>query len=195
MTGQTTQKKIVNAAERLILRRGYDGTSLNDVVSAAGVSKGALFHYFTSKRAVSQNILEKYAQEQIFAPLERHLSASPSVKTGLMNFVQETYTLYEQRKFIGGCLVGNFAVELSDRDESVREQVKQIILQWENQLVGFLRPLAAEGKLSMEPRQFARLFIAAFQGAMMMAKVHKDHIRATREFMAVGQLIEAVLQD
>jgi TetR/AcrR family transcriptional repressor of nem operon len=193
MAQQATQKKIIATAERLILRRGYDGTSLNDVVSAAGVSKGAFFHYFPSKQAVSRNVLEKYAKEQIFAPLEKNMSRAPSVKQGLLDWLQETYNAYAQWKFSGGCLLGNFALELSDKDEEMREQLKAIFLQWENQLAGYLKPLASEGKMKMEPRQFARLLISAYQGATMTAKVHKDNNRASREFQAIGQLIESVI--
>jgi TetR/AcrR family transcriptional repressor of nem operon len=193
MTQQATQKKIVNAAERLILRRGYEGTSLNDVVSAAGVSKGAFFHYFPTKQAVSRDVLEKYANEQIFTPLEKNMSRAHTVKQGLLDWLQESYNAFAQWKFTGGCLIGNFALELSDRDEDTREQLKQIFLQWENQLAGYFKPLAAENKMTMEPRQFARLLISAYQGATMTAKVHKDNNRASREFQAIGQLIESVI--
>lgn len=192
---QATQRKIINAAERLILKRGYEGTSLNDVVAAAGVSKGALFHYFRSKQAVSIDVLEKYAVEQIFIPLEKNVTGAATVKQGLLDWLQETYNAYAQWKFTGGCLIGNFALELADRDEEMRERLKAIIQQWENQLVGFLKPLAAEGKMTMEPRQFARLLIAAYQGVTMTAKVHKDNIRASREFLAVGELIKSVIRD
>ncbi len=192
---QNTQRKIINAAERLILKRGYDGTSLNEVVAAAGVSKGALFHYFKNKQAVSRDVLQKYANEQIFAPLERNMKGAHSVRQGLLDWLQETYNAYAQWKFTGGCLLGNFALELSDRDEEMREQLKQIFLQWENQLVGFLRPLALEGKLVMEPRQFARLLIAAYEGITMTVKVHKDHNRAAREFQALGELVGQIVRD
>jgi TetR/AcrR family transcriptional repressor of nem operon len=190
---QTTQRKIINAAERLILKRGYDGTSLNDVVAAAGVSKGAFFHYFPTKQAVSREVIEKYANEQIFIPLEKNMSRAHSPKQGLLDWLQETYNAYAQWKFTGGCMLGNFALELADKDENIRDQLKQIFLQWENQLVGFLKPAHAEGKMTMEPRQFARLLIAAYEGVTMTAKVHKDTNRAGREFQAIGQLIEAVI--
>ena len=192
---QNTQKKIVNAAERLILKGGYEGTSLNDMVAAAGVSKGALFHYFTNKQAVSLDVLEKYANEQIFLPLEKHMMTAPSVKQGLMSWLQESYRAYAQWKFEGGCLLGNMALELSDRDPEMRERIKQIFLQWENQMVGFLKPVAAQGKLLMEPRQFARLLISSYEGITMSVKVHKDHIRASREFLALGELIERMILD
>jgi TetR/AcrR family transcriptional repressor of nem operon len=192
---QTTQHKIISAAEKLIRKHGYDGTSLSEVVSAAGVSKGALFHYFRNKQAVSRDVLEKYAREQIFRPLEKNLSAAPSVKQGLLNWLQEIYNTYARVKFSGGCLLGNFALELSDRDEEMREQIKQIFIEWENQLVGILKPLAAEGKMTIEPRQFARLLIAAYQGMIMTIKVHKDSNRAAREFLAIGQLVSVVIRD
>ena len=180
---QTTHHKIVSAAERLILKRGYEGTSLNEVVGAAGVSKGALFHYYKNKQAVSRDVLEKYT------------AAASSVKQGLLDWLQDIHNTYAKGKFTGGCLLGNFALELSDRDEEMREQLKQIFLQWENQLVGILKPVAAEGKMAIEPRQFARLLIAAYQGMTMSAKVHKDANRASREFLAIGQLIAVAVRD
>ncbi len=192
---QTTHHKIVSAAERLILKRGYEGTSLNEVVGAAGVSKGALFHYYKNKQAVSRDVLEKYAREQIFNPLEKNTAAASSVKQGLLDWLQDIHNTYAKGKFTGGCLLGNFALELSDRDEEMREQLKQIFLQWENQLVGILKPVAAEGKMAIEPRQFARLLIAAYQGMTMSAKVHKDANRASREFLAIGQLIAVAVRD
>lgn len=192
---KATQQKILVKAGDLLRTRGYEGTSLNDVVDAAGVSKGALFHYFKNKQAVSIDVLEKYAQEQILTPLDKNLSSASSVKQGLMAWLQETYGAYAQWKFEGGCLLGNFALELSDRDPEIRERIKKIFLDWENQVVGFLKPLQAEGKLAMEPRQFARLLIAAYEGITMTSKVHKDPNRAGREFLALGDLIMLVVKE
>ncbi len=192
---QNTKAKIVKTAENLLWKQGYDGASLNDVVKKAGVSKGALFHYYPNKQAITQDALEKYASEQIFAPLDKHLGNADSLKIGLFNWLQESYNAFAQWKFKGGCMLGNFALELSDKDEKIREQTKQIFLQWENQMVLYFKPVAAEGKLLMEPRQFARILIAGYQGMMMLSKVHKDQIRGSREFQALAEFIERMIKD
>lgn len=191
---KTTQAKILQNAENLMKYRGYEGTSLNDLVSQAGVSKGAFFHYYPSKQAISEQVIDKYAREELIGGMEKHLSGTASVKNGLFNWISELYENYKAQGFRGGCLLGNLALEMSDQNEAAREQIKGHFLDFENALVSYLKPLAAEGKLLAEPRQFARLLIASLQGATLMAKVHKDNNRAAREFQAVAQLIETLIK-
>lgn len=50
---------ILDAAESLLLRKGYDGLSITDLMVQAGVSKGALYHYFTAKRDVLAALLDR----------------------------------------------------------------------------------------------------------------------------------------
>lgn len=192
---QTTKSKIARSAESLFLTQGYEAASLNDLVAKAGVSKGAFFHYYPNKQAIIIDILDSYANAQLFTPLDRHLGAARNLKSGLLAWLSEGYNAAAQGKFRGGCLLGNFALELSDRDESVREHIKQLFLQWENQFVSHFKTAQAEGKLLMEPRQFARLIIAMMEGITMMGKVHKDHIRASREYQALAELIERMVKD
>ena len=92
-------------------------------------------------------------------------------------------------------MLGNFALEMSDQYDVAREQIKHHFIEWENKLASYLRPLDREGKLIIERRQFARLLIASIQGITMMAKVHKDNNRASREFQAIAQLIEYAVRD
>ena len=187
--------KILKKAEDMLLKGGYSGTSVNDLVRAAGVSKGAFFHHFPSKDALTTHILETYARQEIFEPLEQHFGETNSAKKALISWLQEIYKNFEAMKFKGGSLLGNFALELSDTDEPAREQLKRLFLEWENQITSALKPAADSGKLTLEPRQIARLLIAQLQGATMTVKVHKDKNRAAREFMAVGQMIELLVKD
>ncbi len=192
---KTTQHKIIEKAEKLLWFQGYKATSLNDVVSQAGVSKGAFFHYYPNKQAISKDVIDKYAREQFIAKLEKSIKSSNSVKNGLFNWVSEVFESYKGQDFKGGCLLGNLALEMSDQNDHARETIKGHFLDVENKLTSYIRPLQEEGKLFMEPRQLARLLVASVQGVTMMAKVHKDNNRASREFQAVAQLIEYAIKD
>ena len=194
-TLQKTQAKIVEKAEQMIRLRGYEGTSLNDLVAKAGVSKGAFFHYYPNKQAISAQIIDKYAAEQLVGLAEKHLTGTSSVKAGIRNWIGAIYETYKAYGFKGGCLMGNLALELSDQNEAAREAIKGHFLELENLLVSYLKPAEAQGKLAMESRQLARLLIASIQGMTLLTKVHKDNNRAGREFMAIGQLIDAVVKD
>ncbi len=198
MASANTKQKIVRTAAELLWSEGYEGASINEVVARAGISKGGFFHHYPNKKTIVLEVLHKYAEEQILTPLDKHLMGSTdamSVKVGLMSWIQEVYGAQANKGFKGGCMLGNFALECSDHDEEMREAMKQIFLQWENQLVGYLRPVAQEGKILMEARQFARMLIAMTQGITMTAKVHKDANRGGRDFQALAEMVELMIKD
>lgn len=192
---KTTRNKIIDKAEKLLWYKGYQGTSLNDVVSKAGVSKGAFFHYYPNKQAISKDVIDKYAAEQFIAHLDQGIATGTSVKNGLFNWISAVFESFQKADFKGGCLLGNLALEMSDTNDAARETIKGHFLELENKLTSYIRPLQDEGKLFMEPRQLARLLIASVQGITMMGKVHKDNNRASREFQAIAQLIEYAIKD
>jgi AcrR family transcriptional regulator len=57
--------ELLDCAQELFLARGYDNTTVNDVIAKAGVSKGALYHYFTSKEAMLEALAERFAARSI----------------------------------------------------------------------------------------------------------------------------------
>ncbi|MCC6597828.1 MAG: TetR/AcrR family transcriptional regulator [Alphaproteobacteria bacterium] len=193
---KTTPVKIMEAAIELFRTQGYQGASLNDITRRAKLSKGAFFHYYRDKHMIANDVLKKYAQDHLFEMLEtQNMPEGGNIKETLMNWLQAIYTDYAAHDFRGGCLLGNWALELSDTDEAMRGEIAQVFLDFENRLVGMLRPTAQAGKLLMEPRQFARILIAALEGVTLTIKVHKDKNRAAREFQALAELVERMIRD
>lgn len=56
------QNELLDCAQALFLERGYDKVSLNEVIIAAGVSKGAFYHYFASKEALLEALATRFAE-------------------------------------------------------------------------------------------------------------------------------------
>lgn len=189
-----TPAKIIDAAKQLFWHQGYKATSLDDIARTAGQSKGAFFHYFRSKNDVARLALNKYAEEEIFTPLSNHFSQSSNIKEALLGWGHELYSAYGQKGYKGGCLLGNMNLELSDRDEDVRQEIARLMLEWENRLTGFFKEEGRSGELLMEPRQFARVVIASLQGTIASVKGHKDKNRAAREFQALAELFERLIK-
>lgn len=79
--GQATREQLLTAARRLFGERGYDGTSVEDVLAAAGVARGALYHHFASKTDLFDAVVEALfveiadttdaAARELATPLER----------------------------------------------------------------------------------------------------------------------------
>ena len=59
------REELLDHAQALFLKHGYDKASLNDVIAAAGVSKGAFYHYFASKEALLETLAERFARQAL----------------------------------------------------------------------------------------------------------------------------------
>ena len=59
------RNELLDCAQELFLARGYDNATINDVIARAGVSKGALYHYFASKEAMLEALAERFAARSI----------------------------------------------------------------------------------------------------------------------------------
>jgi AcrR family transcriptional regulator len=59
----TTRQKISAAAKNLFSIHGYSETTINDIITAAGITKGAFYHYFKSKEAVCGEIIDSIQSE------------------------------------------------------------------------------------------------------------------------------------
>lgn len=59
---EVTVQKILDAAERSFIEKGYDQTSLQDIITATGLSKGAIYHHFTSKEDIFYYVCDRIGQ-------------------------------------------------------------------------------------------------------------------------------------
>jgi AcrR family transcriptional regulator len=78
------RSELLDQALGLYLSRGYDNTSLNDVIAEAGMSKGAFYHYFPSKEALLVAIADRFGR-QTLAELEDVFNAPDLDPLGRLN--------------------------------------------------------------------------------------------------------------
>jgi AcrR family transcriptional regulator len=69
--------ELIDCAQRLFLTRGYERTTVNDVIAAAGLSKGAFYHHFRSKEDMLEAIADRFAHESL--GFTRALQADPAL--------------------------------------------------------------------------------------------------------------------
>jgi AcrR family transcriptional regulator len=69
--------ELIDCAQRLFLTRGYERTTINDVIAAAGLSKGAFYHHFRSKEDMLEAISDRFARESL--GFIQELQANPAL--------------------------------------------------------------------------------------------------------------------
>ena len=99
--GQTVPQRLLNVARTLFAEKGFEGTSVQDVVVAAGVTKGAMYHYFSSKDDLLYEIygrvlrmqmerLEKFVSQEGSVEERLHAAAADVVATTIENLDSTT---------------------------------------------------------------------------------------------------------
>lgn len=76
--------ELLDCAQRLFFERGYDDTTVNDIIREAGLSKGAFYHYFASKEALLEALAARIARESL-AELEPMLEDPSLDAIGRLN--------------------------------------------------------------------------------------------------------------
>jgi AcrR family transcriptional regulator len=83
--GETTKQKIVAAAKNLFGTCGYSQATIDDIITAAGITKGAFYHYFKSKETICTEIIDdiKKDYQAIFESLPKNVNPLQKLKTAV----------------------------------------------------------------------------------------------------------------
>lgn len=187
--GALSRARIVDATAGLMLERGAAGTSLDEVIAASGTSKSQLYHYFKDKDDLTRAVVRRQAERVMEAQLPpgERLTSIAALRRWRDRIVEG------QRSggFVGGCPVGSLANELADSGDDVRAVLQDCFVAWQDQIADGLRVMQARGRIraSVDPDALAESIMAALQGGLLLAKVHRSSRPLERALdMAIDQV-------
>ena len=169
-----TRDKLLDAAQELMLSKGFAATTVDDICEAAELTKGSFFHYFESKDALGKQLLERFCAqgEQL------HASFCQSETDPLKRVYSYIDSAIKMAKdpMNKGCLLGLFAQELCDTNPQIQEACKKGFDAWAK---GFGNELAKAKAAyaphaSFDPRELADHLIAVMEGSMILGKVRRN---------------------
>lgn len=188
-----TRQAILDTAERLMSQKGYSAVGLTEVLSVAGVPKGSFYHYFSSKDAFGEAMLESYFADYL-ANMDR-IIATPGASAAerLMTYWQQFYDKQSVDDYQGRCLVVKLAAEVADLSEPMRISLQHGTSGITTRLERMLAAGVEDGSVSLEvaPALAASALYGAWVGASVLAKVNRspEHLDAvltfTRQFLHI----------
>ena len=181
MAMSTTRDKLIEAAQALMLSRGYPATTVDQICESAGVSKGSFYHFFHTKEDMGLAVLEAFQAKNA-----RLIADGP--QAGLADPVERALALVDHliaaagEMWGSGCLLGNFALDLAETNPTIRQDVSDRFRRVAAGLSEGMAPLAAEAGVPDGPsaQELAEQFIIVVEGALVLAKAHKDWSYVTR---------------
>jgi TetR/AcrR family transcriptional repressor of nem operon len=175
--GRQTREAILEAATGLMHLKGYQATSLDDVLRESGVGKGNFYYHFKSKEDLGYAILDQIIASFLGRTLDPCFSdPSASRLAQIRCFLDRVLAAQRERNCVGGCPLGNLASELSDVHEGFRARLSGVFSAWAERLRGVLGQAQASGNVRPDcrPEAVAQFLVASLEGAILMTKLTKD---------------------
>lgn len=165
--------------------RGYQATSINELLAAMAIGRGSLYATFGGKPQVFLAVLERY-RERWAALIARHARAPGPARAVMIDLLRAMGKEITSDRLGRGCLIANSAVELRHLDADAQQLVRQSLERLEATFTALTTRAAAEGDLRQEPIALARFLIAALNGIRDVAKAGGDRAR-------IHELVESLL--
>ena len=123
-----TREALLHCGMEVLTEQGFAATGIDAVLKRVRVPKGSFYHYFDSKEAFVQQVLQRYAA--YFArKLDRWLlDESVLPLRRLSNFVEDAKAGMARHQFRRGCLVGNLGQEITALPASFRQTLENVLL-------------------------------------------------------------------
>jgi AcrR family transcriptional regulator len=170
------RQKVLDAAEEAFQARGYHATSLGDLMQAAGVTGGALHHHFPTKKAIGLAVINERVAQAVEETWIKPVQTAVTARQGVFGVFAAVAGELERQGFVRGCPLNNLAHELSLADPEFREALARIFAVWQMAIAAKTVQDRDEGRedSGTDPDRFAALAVAAYSGAMSMAKTSQD---------------------
>ena len=170
------KQEIISIAKNIIHCKGYQATSISDILHAANIGKGQFYHYFSSKYdlglAVMENLIEEWDHQLILNILQS--SEDPKLKINKMLDWILTYHAGKEEK--SGCPIGNLTIEMSEHDETFRLKLDHFFKRWIGSIETVLEEMVKQNQLhsTVEIRKSAEAIVAMIEGGILLMKSQQD---------------------
>lgn len=189
--GESTRTKILEVGEAMILEKGFAGTSLNDILKAAGMTKGAFFHHFKNKDEMSLAILDNYINKDLsafvtFSGKAEKLADDPLQETLIfLKLFEESLEALDTPP--PGCVLASYTYEQGLLELGVQRRVREAFEDWSKYYEEKFEKLIAwrQPKIPVSVKDLSETIMAIVEGGFLIARSYEDKtltIRLSTQF-------------
>lgn len=185
---KAARQHILDTALPIVGKKGFSAVGLNEVLQAAQVPKGSFYHYFASKDAFGETLLQDYF-DSYMADMQRLFSGAEPENQKLLTYWQQWTDNQSAHDCSGKCLAVKLGAEVADLSEAMRLALNRGTSRIIQCLAGALNRGAEQGSLSLvqPPEALATQLYALWLGASVMAKITRTPLPFTQA-LAMSQL-------
>ena len=172
---EKTRNYIIETSAVLFNQKGFSGTSMQDIMKATHLSKGALYGHFQDKDEIATEAFRKAVQL-----VYEEVSKRTHVIDHTLDKLKAVVYFYKERildpPVEGGCPIQNTSVEADDFHPVLRKEVIEAMDLWLDRIVHTLHKgmKKKEVRMDVNARDFAIRFVGTLEGGILMAQLYKD---------------------
>ena len=188
-----TQELIINKSFDLFYEKGYNATSIPDIMKKTSLSKGAFYHHFKNKHEIGKKVIEviirKRIKEGFIDPLSEIHNNVPEL---LLDVFTNRIKNYSEREKALGCPANNLIGEIGYSEEDFRIILKTLIEEWREALIKTIDIGKDRGEINnkVNSSSTAISLICAFEGVRSVRKVYDDDVIFNEFMESMGNFIK-----
>jgi TetR/AcrR family transcriptional regulator, transcriptional repressor for nem operon len=169
-----TRERLLSTALRLFWEKGYNSTSVADILREAEANSGSLYHYFPTKQDVLVGVLEQYRdgiEPMLLQP----------VWDGVEDPIEKVFALLQgyrrlllESDFRLGCPIGNIALEIAEPDPVVRARLVENFEGWVAAVKDCFDEAGHRFPPGTDTLHLARFCLVSMEGGVMVARSYRD---------------------
>jgi TetR/AcrR family transcriptional repressor of nem operon len=168
--GERTRERIIRQAAPLFNQRGYEGSSMNEIMAATNLEKGGIYRHFSGKEQLAAEAFDYAWAEALQArrsDLESVENSVDKLKQYIENFVERSGSVP------GGCPLLNTAMDSDDGNVVLRTRARKALEGWQDFLGAIIAGGIRKGEIRRDvaKAKLANLIIASLEGAIMIGRL------------------------
>jgi TetR/AcrR family transcriptional repressor of nem operon len=168
------EELVLDAAVQCFWNRGYDATSVRDLVEKTGITSASLYNAFGDKRALYQRALDHYVEESVADRIRRCEELAPREAIGafFVEILKRSLGDPEHK----GCMLVNAALEVAPHDPHFQKIVASVLVRVEAFFRGCVEAGQADGTItrSLSAESLAHHLLGVLMGVRVLARVRPE---------------------
>ncbi|MDW4551460.1 TetR/AcrR family transcriptional regulator [Defluviimonas sp. D31] len=184
---EATRERLLKAAKQLVMSKGFAGMSIDDVLKATDLTKGAFFHHFKSKADLADQLMRWYAESdmKMFRTLLAEAEAAHDDPLDqLLKFLTdfEAY-LCDPKHPPRGCMYALYTYEDDHFENTVKDFVAETLRTWTAMYIRKFQEVIDRYPPArhVTAKQLAEMFVAVIEGGLILERAHKNPGMAARQ--------------
>jgi TetR/AcrR family transcriptional regulator, lmrAB and yxaGH operons repressor len=165
-----TREHMIETTASLVHRRGFYGTSLNEILTESGAPRGSLYYHFPGGK--EELVLEATRQgvASVTRLLKEVLTGSPDIADGVRAFIEAAAQVLRDSRFVFGCPVAPIVLDTPE-SSALAEVCQEALEEWQQVLV---EGLGSAGIERERAESLATMIVCGLEGGLILARARRD---------------------